>query len=416
LSQFLLSQKESYILLNQRHNPKAITQIHRQIRRRAIILMLIGTLSFVLGIGYGFTQRYRNDLKYTEIDDYTEVKATPNIAPVAQAPRVAPNINITIKAVGDIVPGTDYPRNKLHPNKKVLFQSVKSLLKGADFLFGNFESTLTDYPYSPKGTGGGLVIPFRTPPSYTQILKDAGFHIMSIANNHSLDFAQPGLDDTIANLEKVGIKALGKKGQILIAHYKDLSIAWIGFSYFDFHNSMNNLPKAKALVQKASQNADIVVISVHAGAEGTGAMRVRNKTEFFAGENRGNMVQFSRAMIDSGADLILGHSPHVPRALELYKGKLVAYSLGNFMGYRTLSSSGELGYSLVLEAKLNNRGDFISGRIIPVHINRQGIPFPDSQGRSIRLIQKLTRLDFPATPLVIQNDGQILVKNQKKPQ
>ena len=142
LSQFLLSQKESYILLNQRHNPKAITQIHRQIRRRAIILMLIGTLSFVLGIGYGFTQRYRNDLKYTEIEDYTEVKATPSIAPVAKAPRVAPNINITIKAVGDIVPGTDYPRNKLHPNKKVLFQSVKSLLKGADFLFGNFESTL----------------------------------------------------------------------------------------------------------------------------------------------------------------------------------------------------------------------------------------------------------------------------------
>jgi hypothetical protein len=153
-----------------------------------------------------------------------------------------------------------------------------------------------------------------------------------------------------------------------------------------------------------------VVISVHAGAEGTGAMRVPNKTEVFAGENRGNLVQFSRAMIDNGADLILGHGPHVPRALERYKGKLIAYSLGNFMGYRTLSTQAQLAYSLVLEVELNNKGDFVSGKIIPVHLNRQGIPYPDRQGRSIKLIRQLTQQDFPKTPLIIKNDGQILPK------
>ena len=371
-------------------------------RRRAYLLLWAGTFSFLLGLGYGITRRYQDTLQDSLVEQ------TPDIPlPLERKP---PEVNIKIKAVGDIVPGTNYPQNRLHPQKKILFQSVKPILKGADFLFGNFESTLTNYPYSPKGAGGGLIIAFRTPPSYTQLLKEAGFDVMSVANNHSFDFSVQGFKDTSQNLEKAGIKALGKKGQILIGKRKGLSIAWIGFSYFDEHNSLKNLKEAKALVRKASQKADMVVISVHAGAEGTGAMRVRNQTEFFFGENRGNLVQFSHTMIDNGADLILGHSPHVPRALELYKGKLVAYSLGNFMGYQTLSTQAELAYSLVLEVELNNQGDFVSGKIIPVHLNREGIPYPDRQGRSIRLIRQLTKSDFPKTRLTIDNKGRILRK------
>lgn len=371
-------------------------------RRRAYLLLWAGTFSFLLGLGYGITRRYQDTLQDSLVEP------TPDIP--LSLERKPPEVNIKIKAVGDIVPGTNYPQNRLHPQKKILFQSVKPILKGADFLFGNFESTLTNYPYSPKGAGGGLIIAFRTPPSYAQLLKEAGFDVMSVANNHSFDFSVQGFKDTSQNLEKAGIKALGKKGQILIGKRKGLSIAWIGFSYFDEHNSLKNLKEAKALVRKASQKADMVVISVHAGAEGTGAMRVRNQTEFFFGENRGNLVQFSHTMIDNGADLILGHSPHVPRALELYKGKLIAYSLGNFMGYQTLSTQAQLAYSLVLEVELNNQGDFVSGKIIPVHLNPEGIPYPDRQGRSIRLIRQLTKSDFPKTRLTIDNKGRILRK------
>ena len=371
-------------------------------RRRAYLLLWAGSFSFLLGLGYGITRRYQDTLQDSLVEP------TPDI-PLALE-RKPPEVNIKIKAVGDIVPGTNYPQNRLHPQNKILFQSVKPILKGADFLFGNFESTLTNYPYSPKGAGGGLIIAFRTPPSYAQLLKEAGFDVMSVANNHSFDFSVQGFKDTSQNLEKAGIKALGKKGQILIGKRKGLSIAWIGFSYFDEHNSLKNLKEAKALVRKASQKADMVVISVHAGAEGTGAMRVRNQTEFFFGKNRGNLVQFSHTMIDNGADLILGHSPHVPRALELYKGKLIAYSLGNFMGYQTLSTQAQLAYSLVLEVELNNQGDFVSGKIIPVYLNPEGIPYPDRQGRSIRLIRQLTKSDFPKTRLTIDNKGRILRK------
>ncbi len=383
-------------------------------RRRASLLLWISTSSFLIGLGYGISQRLSNHISQTELDtpEYLEEEARSKIPIAAKSPeiKIPPKVNIKIKAVGDIVPGTNYPDNRLHPQNKILFQAAKPLLKGADLLFGNFESTLTNYPYSPKGVGGGLIVAFRTPPSYTQLLKEAEFDVMSVANNHSFDFSDQGFADTIRNLEKAGIQALGKKGQILIAHRKGLSIAWIGFSYFEDHNSINNLSKAKALVQKARQHADIVVISVHAGAEGTGAMRVRNQTEFFAGENRGNLVQFSQTMIDNGADLILGHGPHIPRALELYKGKLIAYSLGNFMGYRTLSTAGELAYSLVLEVELNNQGDFVSGKIIPVLLSRDGVPYPDRQGRSIKLIRQLTQSDFPKTRLIIDNNGRILIR------
>lgn len=381
-------------------------------RLRALLLFWVSTVSFVIGLGYGISHRVGNSLSQNNLDtpEYIEEEGTsetPSL-PKPSATKIPPKVNIKIKAVGDVVPGTNYPENKLHPQKKVLFQSVKPILKGADLLFGNFESTLTNYPDSPKGFGNGLLVAFRTPPSYTQLLKDAGFDVMSVANNHSFDFSDQGFADTIRNLEKASIQALGKKGQILIAHRKGLSIAWIGFSFLDDHNSIHNLNKAKALVQKARQNADIVVISVHGGAEGTKAMHIRNQTEFFAGENRGNLVEFAHTMINNGADLILGHSPHVPRALELYKGKLIAYSLGNFMGYRTLATDAELADSLVLEVELNHRGDFVSGKIIPVLLNQNGIPYPDRQNRSVALIRQLTQSDFPKTRLTINNRGEIL--------
>lgn len=378
-------------------------------RRRAWLLVGVGTLSFAIGLSFGISQRK------SEIEEYYPLVESEPYSPLnPQPPKVSvrpqpPKINIKIKAVGDVVPGTNYPRNRLHPQKEKLFQAVKPSLRGADFLFGNFEGTLTNYPFSTKGMGG-MMVAFRSPPSYNRILKEAGFDLMSVANNHSFDFNTKGLVDTIHNLEKAGIKALGKKGQVLIAHHKGLSIAWIGFSSYDMHNSVNNLKQATALVRAARNNADIVVISFHAGAEGTGALNVRNKTEYFSGENRGNLVLFSRVMIDSGADLILGHGPHVPRALELYKGKLIAYSLGNFMGYRSLATDAQLAYSLVLEVELNNRGDFISGKIIPIHLSRDGIPYRDRYGRSIKLIRLLTQKNFPKTPLTIANDGRILRK------
>lgn len=322
--------------------------------------------------------------------------------------------SITLKAVGDIVPGTNFPNNRLPKNKQELFQNVKASLQGADILFGNFESTLTNYPRTAKDTSRPMVHAFRNPPEYAKLLKEVGFTVMSIANNHSFDFTQKGFEDTYKNLESAGVKAVGKKNQILYKNIKGVEIAFIAFSHLPWHNSLNDLPSAIALVKEAKKKASIVVISFHGGAEGTGAMRVKNRQENFFGENRGNLVLFSRTLIDNGADLVLGHGPHVPRAMELYKGKLIAYSLGNFVGYRTLSTSGVLGKSLILEVKLNSQGDFISGKITPVQLDRRGIPYPDKDANSIPLIRNLTKLDFPKTDLKFALNGHIIKQEKKK--
>ncbi|MCL1463475.1 CapA family protein [Argonema galeatum] len=336
-------------------------------------------------------------------------KPVQNLAPVSTSEPPSENAatSITIKAVGDIVPGSNFPNNRLPSNNKELFQNVKPYLQGADILFGNFESTLTNYPKTAKDTSRAMVHAFRTPPNYATLLKETGFDVLSVANNHSMDFSAAGFEDTIKNIDKAGMKAVGKKNQIVYTNVKNITVAFIGFSYLNVHNSMHDLEAGKALVAEAKKKAEIVVISVHAGAEGTGAMRVKNQEEMFYGENRGNLVLFSRTMIDSGADLILGHSPHVPRAMELYKGKLIAYSLGNFVGYKSLSTWGVLGQSLILEVKLNPQGDFVSGKIVPVQLNRQGIPYIDQQFRSVQLIRNLTKGDFPNTPLKINNKGEI---------
>ena len=319
-----------------------------------------------------------------------------------------PNQPITIKAVGDIIPGVDFPVNKLHPQPEKLFQGVTPYLQGADIVFGNFESTLTNHRYSGKNVSRPNVFAFRTPPSYTRLLKEAGFNVLSVANNHSLDFTEQGFEDTINNIEAAGMVAASRKGEIAYTKVNDIPIAFIGFSTYSYHNSILDLEAAKALVAEAQENATLVVISFHGGAEGTGALHVKNRTETFFSENRGNLVQFSRAMIDAGADLVLGHGPHVPRALEVYKGKLIAYSLGNFMGYRTFSTVAELGYSLILEAEIDLEGNFLGGQIIPIHLDGQGIPSYDSQNRTVKLMQRLTKSDFPETPLSIEADGKIV--------
>ncbi|TGN17589.1 CapA family protein [Leptospira idonii] len=313
---------------------------------------------------------------------------------------------LTIKAVGDTIPGSNYPESHLIDDEAKLFSPMQEHLSGADILFGNFESTLTDYPKSGKDIKRPNTYAFRTPPHYAKLMKDVGFNVLSVVNNHSMDFTEQGFNDTIKNINDAGMLAVGGKGLIQYTTVKNLKIAFIGFSYQRYHNSITNFEASEALVNEAVQNADLVVLSIHAGAEAN-AIHTPDQEEIFLGENRGNMVKFSHRMIDLGADLVLGHGPHVPRGMEIYKDRLIAYSLGNFLGYRTLSVKGDNGLSLVLQVALDKQGNFLKGNIIPVIMEVPGIPYPDPQLRSVKLIQSLTRSDFPGSPIEIDEKGNI---------
>ncbi|MEL6164909.1 MAG: CapA family protein [Cyanobacteria bacterium J06628_3] len=321
--------------------------------------------------------------------------------------------SIVIKAVGDVIPGTNYPNYRLPSNSNQLIsKSVRAYLSQSDVLFGNFETTLTNYRYSAKDVSRGQVFAFRSPPEYAKLFSDVGFDVFNIANNHARDFGMVGFKDTMKNLKNVGIETLGHKNQILYLNKNNNKIAMIGFAPYEFYNSINDLEAAKALVRKARKEANIVIISMHAGAEGTGALHTKNKTEYFYGENRGNSIKFARTMIDEGADLVLGHGPHVPRAMEMYKGKLIAYSLGNFLGYRTLSSVAQAGYSMILEVKMSSKGKVEKAKIIPVRMNREGIPYIDQNFNTVQLVRYLNKSDFPQSPININKKGELILAEQ----
>ncbi|HEY9627652.1 MAG TPA: CapA family protein [Coleofasciculaceae cyanobacterium] len=399
--------------------------------------------SFLAGAGLGYLaqRQAHRQTPNGQAQDQTEVTAptsarialTPDLAarqsPVSAAPVVPPAATepvqspesaslaspiISIKAVGDIVPGTNYPGDRLPADGgQWLFDGVKPYFAGADILFGNFESTLTDYPYSAKDISQGMTFAFRTPPAFANVLKDVGFNVLSVANNHSFDFSDQGFTDTIAHIEQTGMTAIGQKGKISYLTVKGVPIAFIGFSYLPDHNWMLDLDEARALVDEAKKQAQVVVISVHAGAEGSDAMNTPDRSEQFFGEDRGNSVLFAHAMIDQGASLVLGHGPHVPRSLELYKSRLIAYSLGNFIGYRTLSSQGVLGNSMILQADLNSEGRFVGGKVIPVLLDANGVPAVDDSFRSVSFVRNLIESDFPVTPLLIDDAGNLIINEAK---
>jgi poly-gamma-glutamate capsule biosynthesis protein CapA/YwtB (metallophosphatase superfamily) len=377
---------------------------------RSLSLGFIGVcLCFGIGIGYAIR--------------LTQLQQSPNSTPANQPLPILPPVKeeqifpeyITIQAVGDVIPGTNFPNYRLPGDRNQLFpKSVRAYLEKGDLLFGNMETTLTKHPTTSKDISRGQVFAFRSPPAYAKLFADVGFDVFNIANNHTLDFGIIGFQDTVKNLNAVGIKTVGEKNQILFLKVNKIPVAMIGFAPYEFNNSINDIKTAQALVQKAKKKANLIIISMHAGAEGTGALNVRNETEYFYGENRGNSVKFARTMIDAGADLVLGHGPHVPRAMELYKGKLIAYSLGNFLGYRTLSTANETGYSMILQVKLNSQGKLVGSKIIPIRMNKQGIPQLDPNFHTVALLRKLIKSDFPKTPIKINQKGEIIVANASK--
>ncbi|MBL1201371.1 MAG: CapA family protein [Nostoc sp. ZfuVER08] len=382
---------------------------------RAVSFAFVG-VCFYLGIGVGVVIRLGQSQRTNAATTPVESGLLPLTIPEFREPTSKKQIfadTITIKAVGDIIPGTNFPNYRLPRfQDQLLPKSVRTHLQGSDILFGNFESSLTNHPYTTKDINREQVFAFRSPPAYAQLFAKAGFNVFNMANNHAMDFGLVGFKDTKKNLEAAGIATLGHKNQILYLKANNIPVGMIGFSPYEMYNSIHNLAAAEKLVAQAKKNANIVIVSMHAGAEGTEALHVKNQTEFFYGENRGNSINFARKMIDAGADLVLGHGPHVPRAMEIYKNKIIAYSLGNFLGYRTLSTNAQAGDSLILEVKINSSGNLVSSKIIPIRMDKQGIPQVDRHFRTLKLMRYLNNKAFPKNPIKINNKGEIIIKGK----
>ncbi len=321
--------------------------------------------------------------------------------------------SITVMGVGDIMMGSTYPDSRDMPpddGKKLLTQ-VAPILRTADVTFGNLEGPLTDGGVT--GKSGPNSFAFRTPPRYGKYLKEAGFDVVSMANNHASDFGERGRNSTRKTLETLGIAHAGaSQDDVARLTVGGRTVAILAFAHNRVSRNVNDTASAKTAVAKVARTADIVIVSFHGGAEGSAHQHVPRGTETYFGEARGDLRRFTHAVVDAGAHLVMGHGPHVVRGMELYRNRLIAYSLGNFATYGKFGLRGPTALSLILEVRLavtgsGDVGAFLGGTVHPVMQVGKGIPQPDPKGEVITVLRSLSRADFGKNAAPIALDGTI---------
>lgn len=294
--------------------------------------------------------------------------------------------DIVIAATGDIVFSESEQINK------TAFDQFAALFRTSDLVLGNLEGAITEVreptkPYVPHRSYA-----FRFPPSVRNLLKDANINIISIANNHAFDYGQQGLSDTKFYLNQAGIDVIGLRGSYTIRKVKTLRIGVISLSHYPVFNNILNLDQSAKLIKQVKSEADLVMLYYQLGAEGEAAARLTGQQETFLAEDRGNARLFAAKMIEAGADLLIGHGPHVVRAIECLNSTPVLHSIGNFVGAGGLSTQGLANVSVIPQVLLDGQGRFKGLRAISVTFSAERNPLIDATGRGVYLVNMLGRM------------------------
>ncbi|WP_426583798.1 CapA family protein [Mucilaginibacter sp. R-33] len=336
----------------------------------------------------------------------------PDTTTTTTAAVVQPDSSVSIAAVGDMMLGTSYPNNYTLPpdSAKNSFNVIADELKNADVTFGNLEGSLLDggNPAHYKLHQRSKAYLFRMPTAYAGVFKNAGFNLLSLANNHIGDFGDTGRMSTTHVLDSIGINYGG-----LLSHPSTVfERNGVKYGFCAFAPNANTLPildlkNATRIISQLKQQCDILIVSFHGGGEGVAYEHIPFAMESFISEKRGDVNAFAHNAIDAGADIILGNGPHVNRAMEVYKNRLIAYSLGNFCTYKSVSVAGVCGLAPLLKVKMNKKGEFLNGRIISLRqAHDKGLEL-DSLNRAAIRIRELTEADFPNAGLLISDKGEI---------
>jgi len=348
------------------------------------------------------------------------VEAAPpqSVLPPEPEPKPRPDksaFRVSIAAVGDMMIGTDFPENHLPDDDGTGFlAAVTPWLSSADLTFGNLEGVLVDGGEpAKKCKNPSACYLFRSPTRYATHYLNAGFDVLSLANNHARDFGEEGRTSTMTALDQAGILHSGREGDFASIEINNIKIAVLAYAVTKESNMMLDYDLAEATVAEYAASHDIVIVSFHGGAEGVDAMNIPFAEEEYFGEPRGDVVMFAHRMVDAGADLLIGHGPHVVRAAERYKDRLIAYSLGNFATYYGISVAGIKGIAPILTATLDGEGRFVEGAIVSTVQLRPDGPSIDEKQRALNLMRGLSAEDFENSGLVFLPDGSLLRANKE---
>ena len=345
--------------------------------------------------------------------------SVPQTSAVDAAHPPNPSDEIIVTAVGDVMLGTAFPdESALPPNDGAdLLTEVTPFLKRGDVVYGNLEGPIIDGGDSAKCHGKkiGTCFAFRVPTRYGKYLKDAGFSAMGLANNHAMDFGLEGRASSRQVLDSMQIAHTGEVGDIARLTVKGRRIAIIAFATYPGAYNFLDLDESLQAIRALKAESDLVIVGFHGGAEGATHQHVLEGDETFLGEDRGDLRRFTHAAIDAGADLVLGSGPHVVRAMEIYKGKLIAYSLGNFATYGPFNLSAENGLTLVLEAHLATDGTFLRGQAYAVKQEKPGGPKLDPEMKILPVLRGLSNADFKETAIVVGPQGELWLPGTQIP-
>jgi hypothetical protein len=340
-------------------------------------------------------------------------------APGAWAQTLRAPGTIQVLGVGDIMLGSDYPTPVMDPKvtptsdpAATLGAPLAATFRGAAVVFGNMEGTVHELRDGAKRCGNPrFCYTFRSPPFHAAFLRRAGFNMMSVANNHAGDFGDAGRLATVENLRRAGLNPAGIDRDGMRTSIMTLQNgARVGLAAFGHNPGMihiNDIARAQAVIRPLKQQVDLVIVSFHGGGEGANAHRVPRAVETFLGENRGDVYRFARAAVDAGGDIVFGHGPHVPRAVNVYRGRFIAYSLGNFWTFGRFNLNGLAGTAPVADLAVERGGRLVAARIISCRQTYQGGPTLDPAGEAAKAIAAFTARDFPESRLTFEADGRI---------
>jgi len=340
---------------------------------------------------------------------------------------------VRLAFVGDINLGTETLPDGVPPDSgRGLLDRARPSLRG-DLVVGNFEGVLADTGTSvkclvhltpkeqrrkrmkadtlPPATRPNCYA-FRTPTMLAPRLVEAGFTHMNLANNHANDLGPAGRASTEQVLEGLGVRLYGPLGRIMVDTIRRgdslTTVGLVGFTTYPYAYNLLDIERSAAVVDSMRPLVDLLLVTFHGGTEGAKAVHTGEVAESLGREPRGDLRRWARAVIDAGADAVIGHGPHVLRGMEFYRGRLIAYSLGNFATYRGFNLTGPLGITGVLQLEFAADRTLRAARLVPMRqLPRQG-PTPDPDNTAIHLVRRLSAEDFGTNAAVISELGEIL--------
>jgi poly-gamma-glutamate capsule biosynthesis protein CapA/YwtB (metallophosphatase superfamily) len=276
---------------------------------------------------------------------------------------------MTLLFFGDVNLGRNLGQELLKGNVDYPFEKMHSILHAADCVFVNLESSIANHNGETEDPNSNFI--FCAPPVAASVLKNAGVTIVSTANNHAFDYSLPGVHETIRALEHERVRHVGTSVDSVdcippvVINHNGIAVGFLAYTQFvngggsgQGRLALFDSVRARRDISLLKRKSDFVVVSFHGGTEYADEPDARTKRQL-------------ESLVSAGADVVIGHHPHVPQGVEVLGGKMIFYSLGNFV-FNQATPWGKRSFGVELKIQKSHSALRIASiRLIPIRAYKQ---------------------------------------------